>query len=416
MVFDYHPMSLKKLIQTHINNKKPIEFSMIRSIYKDFLIGMTFLQAIGMGHRDIKPDNLLLDAQNRLRIIDFGIAEDIQQKIAGMKAANSLSNTPLQSKIEMTLAGNLAYASPEVCNAMLQNLVNLDWNAYKSDVFGFGLVLLELGSLSKIKRGDGNIITLKKDIKEGLDIVKQVYSGLQGQDLKDFKEIINFVKVCLKVDAKKRPDFLYLFIKNTNKMLYHIQLESMSVSELNDLFKKDRFDKENQELRKELALVKEQFGKELKEKNQQLLDLSKKIEELTKVNDSLQKNQKENLNLIEKLLSKKPDLKKEEQKHEELPKIDLQMKLNEVKEFEELMQLNKKETLGIRIKPDFNNYWYCNNIKEIEVLLDFKSLQILEVDIQSMTFKNKDLLKGFIRTLGKIESLVKLELRLQNQM
>lgn len=335
IVFDLHPRSLKSLIKDHQKMKKPIEFSLLRSLYKEFLLGMTCMQAIKMGHRDLKPDNLLLDAQNHLKIIDFGIAEDIQKQIINMKVDLSLTNVADISNFKMTLAGNKAYASPEVFEAFMKGLEDHNWNAYKSDVFAFGLILLELGSLKYIKRLDEGDTKLELDIQEGINIVEEVYSGLKGEDLKDFKEILNFMKICLTKNVKQRPDFLDLFKvscisnRNNEKLLYHIKLEEMSISEIEKIFKKNICKKKKEPFEKETVKMKKQFEEQLKEKDQKNVILSQKIDNMMKEIKNLQE---EKLKFPKQLSLKTQKEDEEEQKTQVTLINDLQIKMIEVRE------------------------------------------------------------------------------------
>ncbi len=74
-------------------------------------------------HRDIKPGNLLLDAQGVVWITDFGLAKMLDQDQAGQTAA---------------LAGTLRYMAPEQFSGRVDA---------RSDVYSLGLTLYEMATL-----------------------------------------------------------------------------------------------------------------------------------------------------------------------------------------------------------------------------------------------------------------------------
>ncbi|KAI9785008.1 MAG: hypothetical protein M1839_001205 [Geoglossum umbratile] len=71
-----------------------------RCWFRDLILGIEYLHAQGVVHRDIKPDNLLLTSENVLKIVDFGVSE-MFEKASEMLTAKS--------------AGSPAFLPPELC-------------------------------------------------------------------------------------------------------------------------------------------------------------------------------------------------------------------------------------------------------------------------------------------------------------
>jgi len=105
--------------------------------------------ALGVAHRDIKAENILLDEDGRLRLIDFGLAALVE--------CDALQ--PAESFLARTQCGSLMYAAPELlrCPAEKERVrthapaSNSEgaYVAYKVDVWSLGVVFYAMltGSL-----------------------------------------------------------------------------------------------------------------------------------------------------------------------------------------------------------------------------------------------------------------------------
>lgn len=85
--------------------------------------GLAVAHAAEMIHRDIKPDNLMIDESGRVKIMDFGLMRSVDVKKDGLTA-------------DGLFVGTVEYASPEQCQDR-----KLD---ARTDLYSLGVVLYEL--------------------------------------------------------------------------------------------------------------------------------------------------------------------------------------------------------------------------------------------------------------------------------
>jgi len=116
---------------------------------KNILISLvkTFssLQKRGICHRDVKPQNILYFEKDGYKITDFGEGKANKNGNLGKNCNFNLSeDTSVQ-----TVRGTELYMSPILFNALRNSPGDdLQYNAFKSDVFSLGLCFLLAGSLS----------------------------------------------------------------------------------------------------------------------------------------------------------------------------------------------------------------------------------------------------------------------------
>lgn len=115
---------------------------------QQFASGLTAAHEKGIVHRDLKPENLFITNDDRLKILDFGIAKLTEKINFGVGKTGENDSTLLQpetqsskSKIQNQTApgmvmGTVGYMSPEQ--------VRGDVLDYRSDIFSFGLILYEM--------------------------------------------------------------------------------------------------------------------------------------------------------------------------------------------------------------------------------------------------------------------------------
>lgn len=89
-------------LESYLTRKGPLEEEEVISLMKPILKGMSYIHSQNVAHRDIKPDNLLLDGSYRnVKIADFGTAVKLKH--------------PEEQVCEESFVGTPRYIAPEVC-------------------------------------------------------------------------------------------------------------------------------------------------------------------------------------------------------------------------------------------------------------------------------------------------------------
>lgn len=148
--------TLKQYIEE--NHPIPIEESV--SLAVGILEGIEHAHHRGIIHRDIKPQNILLDSEHRVRITDFGIAK-------------ALSETRMTETNQVM--GSVQYISPEQAKGQ-----NTD---ERTDIYSFGIVLFELLTGRVPFSGETPVSVALKQISEELpeiDDYRRVPQGLKN--------------------------------------------------------------------------------------------------------------------------------------------------------------------------------------------------------------------------------------------
>lgn len=118
MVMEYvDGMTLKE----YILQRGPLEVYEALDIMKQITSAITHAHANGIVHRDIKPQNILMDAKGKVKVTDFGIAMAL--------SATALTQTN-------SILGSVHYLSPEQARGGMATK--------KSDIYSIGIVLYEL--------------------------------------------------------------------------------------------------------------------------------------------------------------------------------------------------------------------------------------------------------------------------------
>ncbi|KAK9456538.1 kinase-like domain-containing protein [Dipodascopsis uninucleata] len=156
----------------------PYDEEQCRLYFRDLILGIEYLHSQGTVHRDIKPDNLLLNDENVLKIVDFGVSEIFEKDNDAMTTA----------------AGTPAFQAPELCA-----VPRVDYSGRAADIWAMGVTLYYL-AFGRLPFEKQNIIELYSSIQyDEIEIPEtaspELRDLLQLLLIKDFKSRITMPKL-----------------------------------------------------------------------------------------------------------------------------------------------------------------------------------------------------------------------------
>jgi serine/threonine protein kinase/WD40 repeat protein len=148
--------------------------------------GLAAAHKAGLVHRDLKPGNIMVSDEGRVKILDFGLAKLIDRGIEGSDAATQSIPDATGGR---SIVGTVGYMSPEQAEGAAIDS--------RSDIFSFGVVLYEMVTGRKPFTGESPMKVLSAILKDTPRAVSEIAPGAP----RDLERIIDR---CLRKDPERR--------------------------------------------------------------------------------------------------------------------------------------------------------------------------------------------------------------------
>src|SRR5437870_10570173 len=142
-------------LREHLNDRaipqrRAIEYA------QQIVAGLSAAHEKGIVHRDLKPENLFITRDDRVKILDFGIAK-LVQTVDENKAQTDVPTRRVHTDPGMVM-GTVGYMSPEQVRGQPVD--------HRSDIFSFGAVLYEILSGRRAFHRESAADTISAILKE----------------------------------------------------------------------------------------------------------------------------------------------------------------------------------------------------------------------------------------------------------
>ncbi len=122
---------------------------------RQIISGLAAAHEKGVIHRDLKPENIFITNDNRIKILDFGLAK-IREPLVDVHGSEDATKKAITEK--GAVMGTAGYMSPEQVRGEAID--------HRSDIFSFGVLLFEMLTGKRLFEGNSLVETMHAILKE----------------------------------------------------------------------------------------------------------------------------------------------------------------------------------------------------------------------------------------------------------
>ena len=189
-------------LKTYIEKKGQLTYKEALSIAIQVGRGIQAAHAKNIVHRDIKPQNIIISTDGKVKVTDFGIA----------RAASS--NT-----INSSVMGSVHYSSPEQARG--------GYSDYKSDIYSLGITLYEMLTGTVPFDGDSTVAIAIKHLQEELPSPRKYVPDLP-------KSTVQIIYKCTQKSPDRRYNDMTELIRDLKESLVNPEGDFVQLATINN--------------------------------------------------------------------------------------------------------------------------------------------------------------------------------------